>query len=41
LIAALAANIIANVKFPELLHTVPSRLQSGVILLTAALRAPD
>jgi Na+/H+ antiporter NhaD/arsenite permease-like protein len=43
LIAALAANIIANVKFPELLHTVPvlGIAVWVVILLTAGLRAPD
>src|SRR5438105_14013498 len=43
LIAALAANIIANVKFPALLDTVPvlGIALWAVILLTAGLRAPD
>ena len=43
LIAALAANIIANLKFPSLLHTVPvlGIAVWVVILLTAGLRAPD
>jgi Na+/H+ antiporter NhaD/arsenite permease-like protein len=43
LIAALAANIIANVRFPALLHTVPVLGVAVwvVILLTAGLRAPD
>jgi Na+/H+ antiporter NhaD/arsenite permease-like protein len=43
LIAALAANIIANVRFPALLHTVPvlGIAVWVVILLTAGLRAPD
>jgi len=43
LIAALAANITANVKFPALLHTVPvlGLAVWAVILLTAGLRAPD
>jgi len=43
LIAALAANIIANIRFPALLHTVPvlGLAVWAVILLTAGLRAPD
>ena len=43
LIAALAANIIANLKFPALLDTVPVLGVAvwAVILLTAGLRAPD
>src|SRR5438067_13545639 len=43
LTAALAANIIANVKFPALLATVPvlGIAVWAVILLTAGLRAPD
>jgi Na+/H+ antiporter NhaD/arsenite permease-like protein len=43
LIAALAANIIANLKFPALLDTVPvlGLAVWAVILLTAGLRAPD
>jgi Na+/H+ antiporter NhaD/arsenite permease-like protein len=43
LIAALAANITANVKFPALLHTDPvlGLAVWAVILLTAGLRAPD
>jgi Na+/H+ antiporter NhaD/arsenite permease-like protein len=43
LIAALAANIIANVRFPALLHTVPvlGIAVWVVILLTAGLRSPD
>jgi Na+/H+ antiporter NhaD/arsenite permease-like protein len=41
--AALAANIIANLKFPALLDTVPvlGLAVWAAILLTAALRAPD
>ena len=43
LVAALAANIIANLKFPALLDAVPvlGLAVWTVILLTAALRAPD
>jgi Na+/H+ antiporter NhaD/arsenite permease-like protein len=43
LIAALAANIIANVKFPALLDALPVLGIAiwAVILLTAGLRAPD
>jgi Na+/H+ antiporter NhaD/arsenite permease-like protein len=43
LIAALAANIIANLKFPALLDTVPVLGVAvwAVILMTAGLRAPD
>jgi Na+/H+ antiporter NhaD/arsenite permease-like protein len=43
LVAALAANIIANVKFPALLDTVPvlGLAVWAVILLTAGLRTPD
>jgi Na+/H+ antiporter NhaD/arsenite permease-like protein len=43
LVAALAANITANLKFPALLDTVPvlGIAVWAVILLTAALRAPD
>ncbi|QHO76534.1 citrate transporter [Bradyrhizobium sp. CCBAU 051011] len=43
LIAALAANIIANVKFPALLDTMPvlGIAVWAIILLTAAWRAPD
>jgi Na+/H+ antiporter NhaD/arsenite permease-like protein len=43
LIAALAANIIANLKFPVLLDAVPVLGVAvwAVILLTAGLRAPD
>ncbi len=43
LIAALAANITANLKFPALLDTVPvlGLAVWAVILLTAGLRAPD
>ena len=43
LVAALAANIIANLKFPALLDAVPvlGIAVWAVILLTAALRAPD
>ncbi|KRQ95585.1 citrate transporter [Bradyrhizobium jicamae] len=43
LIAALAANIIANVKFPALLDIIPvlGIAVWAVILLTAAWRAPD
>ena len=43
LIAALAANIIANLKFPALLDAVPvlGIAVWAVILLTAGLRAPD
>jgi Na+/H+ antiporter NhaD/arsenite permease-like protein len=43
LIAALAANITANLKFPALLDTVPvlGIAVWAVILLTAGLRAPD
>ena len=43
LVAALAANIIANLKFPALLDTVPvlGIAVWAVILLTAGLRAPD
>ena len=43
LIAALAANIIANLKFPALLDAVPVLGVAvwAVILLTAGLRAPD
>ena len=43
LVAALAANIIANLKFPALLDTVPVLGVAvwAVILLTAGLRAPD
>jgi Na+/H+ antiporter NhaD/arsenite permease-like protein len=43
LIAALAANIIANLKFPALLDAVPvlGLAVWAVILLTAGLRAPD
>jgi Na+/H+ antiporter NhaD/arsenite permease-like protein len=43
LIAALAANIIANLKFPALLDTVPVLGVAvwAVILLAAGLRAPD
>lgn len=43
LIAALAANIIANVRFPALLDLVPvlGIAVWAVILLTAGLRAPD
>jgi Na+/H+ antiporter NhaD/arsenite permease-like protein len=43
LIAALAANIIANLKFPALLDTLPvlGIAVWAVILLTAGLRAPD
>ncbi|WP_430650220.1 citrate transporter [Bradyrhizobium lablabi] len=43
LIAALAANIIANVKFPALLEIIPvlGIAVWAVILLTAAWRAPD
>ena len=43
LIAALVANIIANLKFPRLLDAVPvlGLAVWAVILLTAALRAPD
>jgi len=43
LIAALAANIIANLKFPALLDTLPvlGIAVWVVILLTAGLRAPD
>ena len=43
LIAALAANITANIRFPALLHTVPvlGLAVWAVILLTAGLRAPD
>jgi hypothetical protein len=43
LIAALAANIIANLKFPAVLDTVPVLGVAvwAVILLTAGLRAPD
>jgi Na+/H+ antiporter NhaD/arsenite permease-like protein len=43
LVAALAANITANLKFPALLDAVPvlGIAVWAVILLTAALRAPD
>ncbi|MEO8317652.1 MAG: citrate transporter [Bradyrhizobium sp.] len=43
LIAALAANITANLKFPALLDTLPvlGLAVWAVILLTAGLRAPD
>jgi Na+/H+ antiporter NhaD/arsenite permease-like protein len=43
LVAALAANIIANLKFPALLDAVPvlGLAVWAVILLTAGLRAPD
>jgi Na+/H+ antiporter NhaD/arsenite permease-like protein len=43
LVAALAANIIANLKFPALLDAVPvlGIAVWAVILLTAGLRAPD
>ena len=43
LIAALAANIVANLKFPALLDTLPvlGIAVWVVILLTAGLRAPD
>ncbi len=43
LIAALAANIIANIKFPALLEALPvlGIAVWAVILLTAGLRAPD
>ncbi|NOJ40545.1 citrate transporter [Bradyrhizobium australiense] len=43
LVAALAANIIANLKFPAVLETVPvlGIAVWAVILLTAGLRAPD
>jgi Na+/H+ antiporter NhaD/arsenite permease-like protein len=43
LIAALAANIVANLKFPALLDVVPvlGIAVWAVILLTAGLRAPD
>jgi Na+/H+ antiporter NhaD/arsenite permease-like protein len=43
LVAALAANIIANLKFPALLDAVPVLGVAvwAVILLTAGLRAPD
>lgn len=43
LIAALAANITANLKFPALLDTIPvlGIAVWAVILLTAGLRAPD
>ena len=43
LVVALAANITANLKFPALLDTVPvlGIAVWAVILLTAALRAPD
>ena len=43
LVSALAANITANLKFPALLDTVPvlGIAVWAVILLTAALRAPD
>nr|WP_249127868.1 citrate transporter [Bradyrhizobium lablabi] len=43
LVAALAANITANLKFPDLLDTVPvlGLAVWAVILLTAGLRAPD
>ncbi|WOH47836.1 SLC13 family permease [Bradyrhizobium sp. sBnM-33] len=43
LVAALAANIIANVKFPAVLESVPvlGIAVWVVILLTAGLRAPD
>jgi Na+/H+ antiporter NhaD/arsenite permease-like protein len=43
LIAALAANIIANLKFPALLDAIPvlGIAVWAVILLTAGLRAPD
>jgi Na+/H+ antiporter NhaD/arsenite permease-like protein len=43
LVAALAANIIANLKFPALLDAVPvlGLAVWAVILMTAGLRAPD
>ena len=43
LVAALAANVIANVKFPAVLDAVPvlGIAVWAVILLTAGLRAPD
>jgi Na+/H+ antiporter NhaD/arsenite permease-like protein len=43
LLAALASNIIANLKFPALLDTIPvlGLAVWAVILLTAALRRPD
>ena len=43
LVAALAANITANLRFPALLETVPvlGLAVWAVILLTAGLRAPD
>jgi len=43
LIAALAANIIANTRFPAVLHALPvlGLAVWAVILLTAGLRAPD
>lgn len=43
LVAALAANIIANVKFPALLDVIPvlGIAVWAVILLTSGLRAPD
>ena len=43
LVAALAANITANLQFPALLETVPvlGLAVWAVILLTASLRAPD
>jgi Na+/H+ antiporter NhaD/arsenite permease-like protein len=43
LVAALAANIIANLKFPTVLETIPilGLAVWAVILLTAGLRAPD
>jgi Na+/H+ antiporter NhaD/arsenite permease-like protein len=43
LVAALAANIIANLKFPALLDAVPvlGLAVWAIILLTAGLRAPD
>ena len=43
LVAALAANIIANIKFPALLEALPvlGIAVWAVILLTAGLRAPD
>ena len=43
LVAALAANVIANLKFPALLDTIPviGLAVWAIILLTAGLRSPD
>src|SRR2546430_2192839 len=43
LVAALAANVIANLKFPAVLDTIPviGLAVWAIILLTAGLRAPD